>query len=199
MIKINLLGDEETANHSGVLWIAGYFTSLVACLVVFFFLNSLISSSIASLDSQVKTQENQLAKLRAVTKEVKDLENKRKELRDKLAVIATLKRSKAGPVRVMDHLNMALPERAWITQIQEQEKVLKIHGFALDNQTIANFMKGLEASEYFGGVDLIETKQVKWKGAGIKQFTVQAKVSYVGKIAAQAGKEAVQDAGGKKT
>ena len=199
MIKINLLGDEETANHSGVLWIAGYFTSLVACLVVFFFLNSLISSSIASLDSQVKTQENQLSKLRAVTKEVKDLENKRKELRDKLAVIATLKRSKAGPVRVMDHLNMALPERAWITQIQEQEKVLKIHGFALDNQTIANFMKGLEASEYFGGVDLIETKQVKWKGAGIKQFTVQAKVSYVGKIAAQAGKEAVQDAGGKKT
>lgn len=66
---------------------------------------------------------------------------------------------------------------------------MKISGNALDNQTIALFMKDLEQSEYFKKVDLIETKQAENQGAKIKSFTLLADISYAGKIAIEAVKE----------
>jgi len=190
MIKINLLGEESVIDYTAIYWLIGYLASLLVCGLVLFLLNSSIVSSIKELRNRAETLDAQLAKLKIVTKEVRNLETKKEELRDKLAVIAVLKRNKTGPVRVMDDLNLALPERAWLTNVKEKDGLLRIQGMALDNQTIAAFMKGLEGSEYFSDVDLVETKQVEWKKARIKEFILQTKVNYAGKIAAAAAQAA---------
>ncbi len=182
MIKINLLGEEVVADHSGILILFGYVASMVVFLLAFVFMYSSVSGNITDLEGQAQLLEAQLNKLKVVTKEVKELEVKRAELRDKLAVIAKLKRSKAGPVRVMDDLNKALPERAWLVDVKEREGSLLINGMALDDQTIATFMRGLEESDYFGNVDLVQSRKVMWKGAKISEFSLEAKISYTGKI-----------------
>lgn len=182
MIKINLLGDDTAIDHTGLLFVAGYAASVLLFLGVFFLLHSSIVSQIDESTTEVKSLETRLAKLQETTKEVKELEKKRKELREKLAVIARLKKSKIGPVFVMDDLNRSLPEKAWLTGMREKSDSMRIDGFALDNQTIAGFMKDLGKSDYYKTVDLVETKQTARGGVKLKIFTLQTKISYAGKV-----------------
>ncbi|MBX7143746.1 MAG: PilN domain-containing protein [Oligoflexia bacterium] len=190
MIKINLLGEDTVVDNSHNLLIAAYVASLLVCLGIFYYLNDSISVEVAQKTTEAGKLERQLAALQETTKEVKELDRKRAELNDKLVVIATLKRNKVGPVKVMDDLNMSLPERAWLTDIKESGSILRISGFALDNQTIATFMKDLQASEYFTSVDLVETKQVEERGVKVKDFTLDAKISYTGKLRIKKSDEA---------
>jgi hypothetical protein len=62
-------------------------------------------------------------------------------------------------------------------------------GMALDNQTIAVFMRQLEASKYFFDVDLVETSQSQpvrggtsgADGGGLKKFIIKAHLDYLGR------------------
>lgn len=160
MIRINLLGDNTKIDYSSKLLVAGFGASIAACLVVFFLMHQAINSDVTDLSGQVDVLERNLTQLREKTKLVKELESKRDLLNSKIALIAKLKKSKIGPVRVMDDFNQAVPERVWIRQVTEREGKMEFHGRALDNQDIALFMRNLESSEYFSRVDLVESRQM---------------------------------------
>lgn len=197
MIKINLLGDDTALDRSGVLFVTAFAASVVVVGVVCFFLLQAVNGKIETAQGEISSLEKRLAALQETTKEVRDLEKKRKELNDKLAVIARLKKSKAGPVHVMDDLNMALPERAWLTGVKEKQNQLSISGYALDNQTIASFMKELERSDYYDTIDLVETKQATRKGTKLKSFKLNAKIRYTGKLLIDESVVGEKDAGKK--
>ena len=108
----------------------------------------------------------------------------KQDLNDKLHVIALLKKSKSGPVRVLDDLNTSIPDRSWLSTLKESENVLHIAGFALDNQTIAAFMKDLARSDFFESVDLEETKIAQKDGVKIRAFSLNSKINYAGKTKA---------------
>ena len=183
MIKINLLGDDGGRDSSAVMWLGGFVLSMVVLGVSFFLLHQGASQNVADATLEVEGLKNQLEQIQRTTKEVRDLEKKRKELHEKLAVIAKLKKSKLGPVRILDDLNTSIPERSWLTGLKESNGLLRIDGFALDNQTIATFMKDLEKSEYYLSVDLDESKTKAKSGINIKSFVLQSKISYSGKVA----------------
>jgi type IV pilus assembly protein PilN len=180
MITINLLGDDRVRSASGKLLIFGYAASIIFFFAIFFFTYQGTSSSITKLTQDQDELEERLNKLKQTTKEVHKLEDMQNELKSKLSVIATLKKSKRGPVRVLDDLNNALPEKAWITEINEHDGVLSVSGFALDNPTIAQFLRDLDLSDYFEDVELGETKNAEREGITIKAFTINSKVNYSG-------------------
>lgn len=180
MIKINLLGEVEDSNSKYSTAIAAYAGSLVILLIVFFFVYTSTSSRVSELTQQIETLDSELVQLRKKTTEVKEFERMKNDLNNKLLVIATLKKSKRGPVRVMDDLNKSIPDRSWITEINEKENLMALQGFALDNQTISEFMRELEKSKYFQNVDLEESKTFDKEGVSIKQFKVKSKISYSG-------------------
>ena len=176
MIKINLLGEDAVQDNSGIIFVGSWGASLVALLLLCFFVQGSLSSALEKTEQEVARLEGELTELKKKTKEVEKLEKLRKDLNAKISVIAKLKLSKRGPVRVVDDLNMAIPEKAWITSVKEKSNNLRITGKALDNQTIAEFMKDLAASDYYETVDLVETKQSKHKGIKVKSFIVSANV-----------------------
>lgn len=183
MIKINLLGEVKEVDNTIKLQVAGFAGTLVVLLLAFYFLYSSTSSQFEDLTerkAQLNTEINQLKK---VTNEVRELEKKRQDLQDKIIVIAKLKKNKLGPVKLLDDLNQALPEKAWLREMRESSGTLKSTGLALDNQTIATFMKNLEKSEFFLSVDLVETRQQMLQGVNMKLFTIQSNISYAGKFA----------------
>jgi type IV pilus assembly protein PilN len=182
MIKINLLGDDTVVDHSGKLWIAAYVASVVMLLITFLALHQRAAHEIEDLTASKETKERELEKLKAKTQEVRNLEGKKRELAAKLTVIASLKKSKVGPVRILDDLSTAIPDRAWITELEEKSGTMMIQGMALDNQTIANFMEELDRSNYFDAVELDETVGGQRQGVPIKVFKMRAAVSYAGKV-----------------
>jgi type IV pilus assembly protein PilN len=181
-IRINLLGEPEEGPRQGMYWFAGYVSSFLLVLSLMIFWTVHVSSKKEELEGLVTQREAQLAQIKVQTKEVDELEAMQQDLNSKIALIATLKKSKQGPVRVLDDLNTALPELAWLTSIEERSQKMKLTGFALDNQTLAGFMTRLEDSNYFQGVDLIQTNISQRAGVNISQFTVETKVHYAGQM-----------------
>jgi len=183
MIKINLRGVVKRNNATNVLQIGGYVLSVAVLGLSCFILYMNTTASLSEKSLERDSLQLQLDRLKTVTKEVRDLEAKKTQLAERLAVIATLKKNKIGPVKVLDDLNLAMPDKIWLTTIQEiGGPKFTITGMGLDNQTIATFMKELEASDYFSNVELIETKQKVWQGVSIKEFTLQSTITYAGQI-----------------
>ena len=194
MIKINLLGDDTVRDYSKELQIGAFFGSIVVLVLICLYVSSSISNSIEDMESKKAALEGELKRLEAVTKEVKDLEAKQKDLRDRLVRIATLKRSKLGPVKVLQALNEAIPERAWFSEVREKEGVLNLKGLAIDGETMSTLMRELEKSEHFPKVELDVAKQAIKQGVKIQEFVIRTDVSYGGRIPIiEAGKENVKE------
>lgn len=194
MIKINLLGDNTAVDNSGKLIIAGFLGSLAACLIAFYCVQSSLDSSLAELEVKSQSLQNELNRVQKTTKEVRELEARKAEYSAKLLVIAMLKKNKLGPVHVLDDLNNALPEKAWLTEVKEKDGAFTVSGRALDNQTVAAFIRELEKSDYFGEQSNQVLKQVDKDGVKIKEFSFQSKIFYGGKLAAQQAEAAQNEA-----
>jgi len=140
------------------------------------------------LDREIDALNAEVAKLDQQAREVRELERKRADLRAKLKVITDLQSRRVGPVRMLEDLSGSTPEKLWVVDFTDSGGQATITGMALDNQTIATFMRQLQNSKYFFDVDLVEaTENVPPRGSpeaqtGIvfRKFVVKARLDYTG-------------------
>lgn len=172
MIRINLLG--ETKDYSAFYFIQCFIFAVSVCfaLLTCFFISTGASNELANLESKKESLQRQEERLSKKTKEVEGLDNKKKLLSDKLSTIAKLKAQKQAPVLVLDAITQVIPERAWIDTIVKRGEGVEFRGTALDNQTISVFIKQLDDSPFFSGVDLIFSRQFDQEGVPLKQFSL---------------------------
>jgi type IV pilus assembly protein PilN len=172
MIKINLLGEKEDVSTAHFLQLMVFSATVFISVSICFFLYSNIKSEKDALSDEKGGLQARLAEAEKKTKQVDELEKKRKLLREKLITIASLKMKKSGPVHTLNDLNMALPERSWLTSLKQKAENLEAKGIALDNQTVAMFMSNLKQSQNVKMVDLIESSELIKDDVKLKQFTV---------------------------
>ncbi len=190
MIRINLLAVKEAQQAVGrrrqvALVILSVLLGLLMMTVPF----SLQRRRLNQLDAQVATLQAEIAILNERAKEVRDLDKKRLDLEAKLKVITDLKERRVGPVRVLEDLSTATPEKLWVVEFTDVGGAATLTGMALDNQTIAAFMRHLLASNYFYEVDLVETAQTDparsgappLAGLSLKRFIIKARLDYLGR------------------
>jgi type IV pilus assembly protein PilN len=172
MIRINLLPYREKEKKenlrrqmsilSGVLVLV--FLILVAIYLYF-------SMSIGGLEAKIQTAEAKLAVLNKKVGDIEGFKRDKKELEQKLGVIASLEGNRLFPVQMLDELNLILPAKdAWLDKIVETEKDLRIEGVAKDNGTVALFMKNLEKASFIKSVDLVVSKEKDVAGVKLQQF-----------------------------
>jgi Tfp pilus assembly protein PilN len=99
-------------------------------------------------------------------------------------------------------LSVATPRNLWLIEFTESGGGARFTGIALDNETVALFMRQLAASPYFFNVDLDESVQVRPTGpagetALLTRFVVKATVDFFGRGGKPAGDGADKPAGGK--
>jgi type IV pilus assembly protein PilN len=190
MIRINLLPIKEARRAIGRRQqMSVALLSVSVALLVMVVPYVLQGRKLGLLDRDIEQLNAEIAKLNAQTKEVRDLEKKRAELQAKLRVIDDLKQKRVGPVRMLEDLSGATPQKLWLVSFSEVNAQATITGMALDNQTIAAFMRQLQASPYFFDVDLVETSQSEPvrgvlggdSGMIFKKFIVKAQLDYLGK------------------
>lgn len=179
MIRINLLPVREISAEVGrrqELMIAGIALALTVALIAGLYLSqahkkSKLVSDVAGLKKEIETLEVQLKEIGNLQKDVKALE-------EKLKIIDSLSKKKAGPVRVMESLSASLPARLWLTEFREAGGNVSISGLAIDNQTVADFLRALSSHPYFNNVDLVETTQVDQEGIPLKRFSIRSQLLY---------------------
>lgn len=160
MIKINLLGDDTKLDYSNRYVVIALILSVVLVSVISFRLYQSTSTEVRQLSLEASNLQSKLQGLEKQTAIVKELETKKDVLKDKLVILAKLRKNRIGPVKVLDDLNLAIPETIWLRQINESNSSFKILGRAIDNQDIALFITQLQESEYFETVDLVESRQM---------------------------------------
>jgi type IV pilus assembly protein PilN len=179
MIRINLLSTREIEAEIGrrqdiVVTVLALGGTAALCVIVFlfqFFRTTMLQRELAGLRAEMASMEDE-------AKEVNDLQIKIASLKQKLAVIDDLSKKKVGPVRVMESLSSSTPDRLWLTEFKEGGGSLTVTGMAIDNQTIADFLKALQASKYFKDVELVETIQTQQDKTAFKKFSVKSSLLY---------------------
>ena len=97
--------------------------------------------------------------------------NDKKELEQKLGVIATLEENRLAPVKTLDNLALLVPSNdIWLVKITQKDDNIKIEGVGRDNIVVADFMKDIEKFDPIKSVDLISSKNTEISGITLQQF-----------------------------
>lgn len=173
MVKINLLPIKSELRKKALV---EHVTLLALCIILVFILSWFVQTSInhqkEMLQQEVTATKLEIKKLTAEAGEIEKFKQQKQELERKLDIITELNAKKTGPVEVLDQLSLLIPEKAWITSLKNTGNTLVLDGAAVDNPTIATFMKNLQTSPYFQEVDLELTQQ---QGINHK-FTIKCKI-----------------------
>ncbi|MFA5321530.1 MAG: PilN domain-containing protein [Smithella sp.] len=172
MIKINLLPYRERAKKDTfmrqVFILAG---SFVVFLLLLVWVQIWIKSSIGNLENQIKASELKLADLDKKIGDLEKFKKDKKELEEKLGVIATLEENRLAPVKTLDSLALLVPPKdIWLVKITQQADKISIEGIGRDNIVVADFMKNIEKFEPIKSVDLISSKKTEISGVTLQQF-----------------------------
>jgi type IV pilus assembly protein PilN len=177
MIHVNLLGEKKDRSGAYAIHILTLGGSLLLVIVCCFMMYSGLSEDVQALTQSKQSLETKAQKLRAETKKVEELEDKKKLLGEKLTTIARLKSNKKGPVKVLNDVTVSLPERIWLESVKEKNGYVEINGVSLDNQTVSEFIYRLEQSPYFDQVKLIFSQLYLKDNVNLKQFSLSARLA----------------------
>lgn len=160
MIKINLLPVREERRKMGArqeqVMLMGV---VVLALLGVFYWHTTMNKKIRSVKTEISQVDAEITRLKAVVAEVEKFKKDKKILEEKIAVIDKLKSSRQAQVHYMDEVNRALQPQIWLEFYQQTGKTINLRGKSLATDDIANFMRKLEASQYFEDVRLIQTSQ----------------------------------------
>ena len=175
MIRINLLPvREQKKKESARQFISIGILSLILLVVIIGYLHISAYMKVNKLNAEIKSTEEEINRINKIVKDVNVFKEKKKELQDKIKVIDMLSRKRTGPVKILYELSKSTPTKLWITSLQETNLKLTLSGIALDNETIASFMKSMERTTCFSDIELVQLQQETWEGSKhkIKKFDI---------------------------
>lgn len=173
MIRINLLpvrAAQKKARMQGQLILL--VLSLVFVCLICGGLYTSVAVKISAEKKEIAEIDKEIMRLRKTLGEVAQFKKLQKEFQGKLDVLAKLKEKKTGPVHLLDELSRVLPEKLWLSTVKESGGGVSIKGVGLNEETVARFLRDLEASPYYQQVELKVTEQTKQGSLKLQKFDI---------------------------
>ena len=188
MIRINLLPFRAARKKENILrQVAVFFLMLVLVLITTVTINISMGKKVQALSNEVTAKKTELAKYDKINKEIERIKKQLKTLDKKMDVIKRLETNRKEPLRLLDGMTrMVVEKRMWLTNMADQKGVVGIKGIAIDEETVADFMRRLESSGLFASVDL---KNMKHTSAGRQKMSLKSFVLNCPKKAATQAKK----------
>ncbi len=192
MIEINLLPHREAKRAADVRQtVAVLALGLLGVGVVIAIVDGTLRASQASAEESIRKLEAEIAIHKPEEERVEAFKEKKSELQDKIDVIRGLDRARSGPVRIFDELSRNTPDRLWLTSLSTEGVAITVEGDSLDTGVVADFLRSLNASDYFKDVDLERTSPgAEVEGVRLVHFIITAA------LAGPVGEDAVGADGG---
>ncbi len=165
MIRINLLPFRVARKKENIRrQVSIFFLSIALILVSLFWYTLGLDKQIAQTRAETKEIQAQIALFKEKAERVTEIKRKLKILDDKLKIVVSLKEKRHEQLLLLEEVSDKLvPERMWIESLKADSTQVIIRGIAFDNPTIADFMRNLETSVLFSGIDLKLSKVQKFK------------------------------------
>ena len=179
MIRINLLPFRVARKQENIRRQISIFVLLVGFLILvlgYYFLD--FTMKVSALETELAAKQKEKERFSDTLKKIDENQKKIEELRNKLEVIRELEKNKKGPVSMLIEIADAVPrDRLWLSSLVEDKGILTLTGKAMDNDTVALFMRNLEKAEHIKTVDLTTTKLEHLKNYKVNTtgFTLRCK------------------------
>ncbi|WP_076419433.1 PilN domain-containing protein [Colwellia sp. UCD-KL20] len=150
MAHINLLPWREEAEKAKQ---REFFSILALVAIVAFALVFAISQFYqAKIDgqntrNQYLTNEIQILDIRIA--EIKTLNEKKKELEQRMSVVEQLQRSRNVGTKVLNEIAKVVPNGIYLTELKKQDNTLELVGKSESNNHLANMIREIERSDLF--------------------------------------------------
>lgn len=178
MIRINLIPYREARRKQrlNVILAAWSATALLGGLIAFG-VDTMLTNRIAELQADKQAKEARVAELNAKLGEIKDINDKKKQVQARLDTIENLKKDRFLPVRLMDELSKAIPDKVWVTSMTVKKDRISLMATAQSHSDVAEFMDNLEKSPYFAGINLGPLSSVAYGTHKVRNFTLDAAIT----------------------
>jgi len=182
MIRINLLAVDRGAGKKkvgGVVTAAQRVTIAAALILVSTLVGvgwwywSLHSQSV-QLNTDIASAETEANQLRSVLAQVQKFETRKAVLQQRVTLIEQLRRGQTAPVHVLDELSRALPDRLWLVSMGQQGANFTIDGRTTSLTAVSDFVANLQASPWFGAVELLDSQLDQTPAGDMVRFTLRA-------------------------
>lgn len=121
-----------------------------------------ISRLLENQEARNEFMRNEIAKLAAVEKEIKQMQESENRVRSRLEAIQGLQRSRPDIVKAFDGLVRLVPGDIFVTSLLSEGKQFTLKGAARTNNILSDFMRDLDQSPLFGEpvLKVIENKNL---------------------------------------
>lgn len=179
MLRINLLPIRQLKKRAKA---NNQISSAVVVFCCVLFILALValfqSNKISATNDRIKDLKKEQAEYAIILKEMKIFEGNTEELHRRIDVINKLRTNSSLTVHVLDEItNLVDNKRVWLTSLTQEDVSLSLNGVALDNETIAQFMKALKTSPFINSVALGQSTLKGISGKDLKVFNISCKVA----------------------
>lgn len=180
MIRINLLPrDEIVTRRSLSLPNLANFAPLALVLAAFVAIGAVYhfqSRQIGELETIIAQEEAETRELAPQIAKIKQLNQQRKDLNDRLDVITSLDSDRYFRVHLLDELNRSMPQHMWLTRFEEVGGgSFALEGVTFSNFLVSDFLQSVTDSPWFAGVDLLVAEKGLIGEVQVVKFKAQAK------------------------
>ncbi len=178
MIKVNLLPVRQWRRKEAVRrQISIFFLTFILLLTVLLTIGIIVRGKLALKRDEIASLEQEKKKLAYVNKKIAEVKKKRTEIENKFSAIEKLQQGRSYAVRAFDEVVTAMPiDRVWLTKMSLSGSSLSLSGVALDNHTVALFMRRLDHSPMVASVALSATKKKNIMGKDLMDFSLSIRL-----------------------
>lgn len=126
------------------------------------------------LDEDIARAEVEAQQLRSVLSSVQKFETEKARLQQRVSLIEQLRRGQTGPVHILDEISKALPERLWLVSMSQRDKDFTLEGRTTSLTGVSDFVAALQASPWFGPVEILDTAVDQNPAGDMVRFTLRA-------------------------
>jgi len=132
------------------------------------------------LASDITAAEAETARLQALIVQVRQFEERKAQLQQRVTLIEELRRGQSSPVHVLDAISRSVPDLLWLTELDQKGAEMTIQGRCMAMTSISDFVDNLGRTGWFTRPVEIVDSQVEsgqTSGADVIKFTVRAQVA----------------------
>lgn len=174
MIRINLLPVRASKKkETAVQQIAIFIISIVVALVIVLSFWAVKLGQISSTRNDINAANAKIAELKSKIGKLDELKKLKEEVKKKLDVLETLRKNKTGPASRLATLSDVTPEQVWLEKYKETGTGVSLTGIAFNEELIAQYIRALEASPSYQGVELVVSEQKNLETVKLKGFELK--------------------------
>lgn len=196
MAFINLLPWREEAEKAQQ---REYFTILtmvaVAAFAFVFLVSQFYQMRIDGQTSRNQFLQNEIQLLDARIAQIKDLNEKKKELQKRTSVVEQLQRSRNVGTQVLDEIAKIVPTGVYLTKLEKQGNSIQIVGKSESNNHLANMIREIERSTLLIDATLESITTNEAKSKLLSDFKMQVRIK--GLLNSVDGSNVTDGSGGK--